>query len=454
MTVSSSEDALSLSESLRSTENVDVKPSSVLHAWVIWGIAGIFYLYEMVLRVSPSVMTQELIQDFGVTSTALGVLSSFYYYSYVLLQIPCGFFVDKLGPRKIITFSAALCVFGTFLFSQSHGLVAAQIGRFLIGAGSSCAFISCLKITSVWFNPAQFALIAGLTNMMGTLGATFGGRPLAMLVNSIGWRQAVFVTALMGIPVVLISWLWIKDKPTRHSIPRHSENQDNPLSIKASLRIIIQNRQIWLVGIVGGFMYLPISAFTELWAVPFLISSYGVNNEIASTASIMLTIGMALGSPVAAWATDYMKSYVKVMRASALFAGVFFVAISFAQYLSLPVMFVLLFLAGLMIGGQVLCFTCAKDYSTSEVSGITIAFTNALVMMSGVIFQPILGLILDFVWDGQLSETGVRVYSYACYQISILAVPACLILSWFLLRFLKDTYNQDHLTDANYTERK
>ena len=448
MNIGSSEDAVSLSESMMPTKkSVDTK-TSVFQAWIIWGIASLFYLYEMILRVSPSVMTQELIQDFGVTSTALGVLSSFYYYAYVPLQIPCGLFADKLGPRKIITLSALVCVLGTFLFAESHDIITAQIGRFLIGAGSSCAFISCLKITAVWFKPAQFALVAGLSNMMGTLGATFGGRPLAMMVNSFGWRQAVFMTALAGIPVILISWFWIKDKPENNNKRKGSKDFATSLSIKESLKVIVQNKQIWLAGIVGGFMYLPISAFTELWAVPFLMSSYSITNELAATASIMLTIGMALGSLVAAWATDYLKSYVKVMRASALLAGLLFIAIAFAEYFSLPMMFILLFLAGLMIGGQVLCFTCAKDHSASEVSGTTIAFTNGLVMMSGLLFQPILGLILDLVWDGQLSSTGLRIYSHACYQVSILAVPACLLLSWFLLRFLRDTYTQDHVAEA------
>jgi sugar phosphate permease len=448
MSIGSSEDAVSLSESMISTKKSVNTTTSALQSWIIWVIASLFYLYEMVLRVSPSVMTQELIQDFGVTSTALGVLSSFYYYAYVPLQIPCGLFVDKLGPRKIITLSALICVLGTFLFAESHDLITAQIGRFMIGAGSSCAFISCLKITAVWFSPAKFALVAGLSNMMGTLGATFGGRPLAMMVNSFGWRQAVFMTALAGIPVILISWFLIKDKPEAKRKQKRGGKTETTLSVKESLKIIIQNKQIWLAGIVGGFMYLPISAFTELWAVPFLMNSYSITNELAATASIMLTIGMALGSPVAAWATVYLKSYVKVMRASALLAGLLFIAIAFAEYLSLPMMFILLFLAGLMIGGQVLCFTCAKDHSADEVSGTTIAFTNALVMMSGVLFQPILGLILDLVWDGQLSATGLRVYSNTCYQVSILAVPACLILSWFLLKFLRDTYTQDHLAEA------
>lgn len=443
MSVGSSENIASITRSMETTK----EEKSALQSWLVWGIAGLFYLYEMVLRVSPSVMTHELIQDFGVTPAALGVLASFYYYAYVILQIPCGLFVDKLGPRKIISFSAVLCVVGTFLFAESQSLAVAQIGRFLIGAGSACAFISCLKITDVWFKPAQFAMIAGLTNMMGTLGATFGGRPMAMLVNSMGWRQAMLIAAAAGVPVILISWLFIKDRPASVKKKKITKN-NKTLSIRESLKVIVRNRQILLAGIVGGFMYLPISAFTELWAVPFLMGSYNISNELASTASIMLTIGMALGSPVAAWATDYLKSYVKVMRASALLAGLLFIAIAFAEHLSLSTMFILLFLAGLVIGGQVLCFTCAKDHSTSEVSGTTVAFTNALVMMSGVLFQPILGLLLDLVWDGQLSPTGIRVYSHACYQISIMAVPACLLLSWFLLRFLRDTYTQDHLPEA------
>ncbi len=102
----------------------------------------------------------------------------------------------------------------------------------------------------------------------------------------------------------------------------------------------------------------------------------------------------------------------------------------------------LLFAAGMMISGQILCFTFAKDNSSHEVSGTTIAFTDAVVMMSGVIFQPILGLILDVVWDGQLSPTGLRIYSHTCYQISMLAVPTCLILSSILIKFLRETYKE------------
>ena len=244
--------------------------------------------------------------------------------------------------------------------------------------------------------------------------------------------------------MALLAWFWIKDTSGNQLRLNQSIDKQPSLGLVQSLKIICFNKQIWLAGIIGGFMYLPISAFTELWAVPFLMSSYGINNELASTASVMLAIGMAVGGPLAAWGAEKIQSYIKVMKISALSTGLLFIAIAHAEYFNLTTIFVLLFTAGLTIGAQVLCFTCAKHNSEHKVSGTTMAFTNALVMMSAIVFQPMLGLILDLFWDGQVSETGVRIYSHSCYQTSMLAIPACLILSWFLLRFVKETYKKSH----------
>ncbi|MCX7338132.1 MAG: MFS transporter [Alphaproteobacteria bacterium] len=402
--------------------------------WVVWGVASLFYLYELMLRVSPSVMTDDLMRDFQVSSTSLGVLASFYYWAYVPLQIPCGLIVDRFGTRRIITFSAFLCILGTFLFAESHTLFMAQVGRFLIGAGSACAFLSCLKVTVEWFPIHQFALIAGLTNMMGTFGGIAGGRPLATLVNTVGWRRAGIYMALFGLVVMAVSWLFIRDKPSAATTDKESA----AIQFLPTLKGIVKNPQIWLAGMIGGFMYLPISAFAELWAVPFLMNNYGINNELASTASVMIFVGMGLGGPAAAWLMKYSHSYSVVMKFSSLITAGLFVLITYAEYISLGVMFGLILLAGFTIGGQVLCFTCAQDHCTQENSGTAMGFTNAVVMMSGIIFQPALGAILDLVWDGQVSAAGIRVYSHNCYQMALISIPISLFISWILLKFVKE----------------
>jgi MFS family permease len=404
--------------------------------WLIWGCAGLFYLYEMILRASPSVMTTELMHDFAVASTALGVLSSFYYYAYVILQVPCGLIVDWLGTRRVVTFSALLCVLGSLLFAMSHSLIGAQIGRFLIGAGSACAFISCLKIGADWFLPAQFVIIAGLTNMMGTLGGMFSGPPFAILVNQYGWRQATLIAALIGVVIAALSWIIIRERRNMTSL----EETTSSKHLINHLLLVAKSPQNWLFAIFGGLMYVPVSAFCELWAVPYLMEKYQINNEVASMASVMLYLGIAVGSPIAAKLSDYFQSRVKVMGYSSLVATFIFLMVVITPNLPLQGMFALLFLAGTAASGQILSFACVKEAMPNNLSGTAVGFTNALVMVSGIIFQPLLGMLLDFAWGGGLNPDGTRFYDADAYKVAILAVPACLAASALLLRFAKETH--------------
>lgn len=399
--------------------------------WFIWGLTAVFYLYETMLRVSPSVMTQQLMTEFIVTSTSLGVLSSFYYYSYVPLQIPCGLLVDHFGIRKILTLSCLLCILGTLMFSQSETLIAAQIGRFLLGAGSACAFISCLKVSAEWFIPAQFALIAGLTNMMGTFGGLASGLPLASMINTFGWRETNFYLALAGIPILACLYFFLKQKNQNTVSFRQPHFKESFLSVA-------KNPQIWLSGIIGGFMYLPISAFAELWGVPFFMSAYNINNASASSISHLIFIGMALGSPFAAWMVRKMNSIKRVMILSSAFGVIFFGFIALAGSFPLSIAYILVISAGFILGGQVLCFTLSKNHASEAVSATAIGFTNALVMLSGIIFQPLMGHILDIFWNGQLHENGMRLYDISAYRMAIIAIPLCFVANTILLFFVKD----------------
>lgn len=419
-------------------ENAPQQRSKAL-PWLIWGCAGLFYLYEMILRASPSVMTSDLMRDFGVASTALGVLSSFYYYAYVVLQVPCGLIVDRLGPRKVVTFSALLCVAGSLLFAWSDSLFLAQFGRLLVGAGSACAFISCLKIGADWFLPTQFAMVAGLTNMMGTLGGMFSGPPFAFLVNGYGWRQATMIAAFIGILIAGLSWIIIRG---RHQSSSKQESTASTTSLMDQLICVAKSPQNWIYGLFGGLMYVPISAFCELWAVPYLMEKYSVNNEVASMASVMLYLGIALGSPIAVKLSDHLHSRLKVMSLSALAATVIFIMLVQIPNLPLIGMFGLLLLAGMANSGQVLSFACVKESVPNALSGTAVGFTNALVMLSGIIFQPFLGMLLDVAWGGGLNADGTRLYDAEAYKIAILAVPACLGLSLLLLKLARETFHK------------
>src|SRR5580698_9744175 len=68
----------------------------------IWGIAALFYLTGFYQRVSPAVMTEELMRTFSIGAGSLGNLSAFFFYSYVAMQIPTGILIDSWGARKLL----------------------------------------------------------------------------------------------------------------------------------------------------------------------------------------------------------------------------------------------------------------------------------------------------------------------------------------------------------------
>lgn len=408
------------------------------HAWLILVCAWSFYLYEFILRISPSVMTDQLMSFFSIAACGLGTLSSFYYIGYVPLQIPCGVIVDYAGPRITVTSSAMLCVLGTVIFASSESLMLAQFGRFLIGAGSACAYIACLKISSVWFDPSKFALIAGTGQMISVLGGSIGNRPLANLVNTVGWQTTMFYGAFLGCIIAISCWMIIRDKPKDIEREKKEINQH----ISQGLLKIITNKQNILIACYGFLMNMIITTFAELWGIPFVMSVYHIDNQSASMATTAVLLGFGIGSVLSAFIANIFKSYNVVMRLSALGVCLFLgMAIWFP--LSYDAMIAVLFLAGFFGGMQILYFTAAAFHAPSEATATAVGFTNAFVTASGIIFQPFLGWILEYFWDGSLKDNCIPVYSVEAYQYALSSMLICVLLAFIVMFFVKETFQNN-----------
>ena len=89
------------------------KKQSSFKPWLVWGLGCLFYFYECLLQVSPSVMSAELMHDFSVTSHMLGILSGVYFYFYAGMQLPCGVMTDYFGPRRLLTIATTICAVST-----------------------------------------------------------------------------------------------------------------------------------------------------------------------------------------------------------------------------------------------------------------------------------------------------------------------------------------------------
>jgi MFS family permease len=406
-------------------------------AWTIIGCAWLFYIYEYVLRVSPGVIEKSLMIDFGVTATIVGTISGAYYWSYVPLQVPCGVIADRLGARRVIVISSILCIMGCLLFASSSSVWMAISGRVLMGAGSACAYICCTKVAAEWFSNDKFAILAGIGMFMGTLGGSFNTL-FSILVDSCGWRDAMFICALVGVGVCVLAWTLMTDAPKKAKHP--AVTTQNMLD---GLKMVARNPQSWLLGLYGCAMYLPLCAFAELWGVPYLTHIYQVSTTVASRACVAVFLGMGLGSIASAWLSNKIQSRKKIMSWAALGTLACFLVVFFVTDLPFPVMCVVLFLGGLMSGGQTLYFTAAKENTDRKFSATAVGFTNALVMCSAMIFQPLLGKILDVMWSGEKTAAGLPYYTIENYQAAFTAVALAFVIGWVLMQFVTETYVKD-----------
>ncbi len=220
------------------------KRLSLILGCLICGLGALFYCYEYLLRIEPSVMIPQLMHEFGVTAASLGLLTALYYYAYTPMQLVVGVIIDSYGTRAVITLAVLLCSIGSLIFSTVHSIYFAGIGRFLIGFGSAFAFVAVLKLVAVWLPKRHFAFFAGFATALGMVGAMAGDVELTLLAHKIGWRHTLYIGTIIGAVLAPILWLIIRDKP-KVVIAEVTEKIGYRETFVGLLKII-KNPQMWL----------------------------------------------------------------------------------------------------------------------------------------------------------------------------------------------------------------
>ena len=402
------------------------------NAYVIFLLAASFYLYEFVLQVAPSVMAGPMMRTFNVGAEGFGIISAFYFYAYAPMQLPAGLLFDRYGPRKLMSTALLMCAVGSFFFASTESIYTACVGRFLIGIASAFSFIGVLVLISRWFPARKFALLAGIAQAMSSVGAVSGEAPLAALTGAVGWRNASFI--LSGIAIVLAALLWtfIRDYPD-------NSTQEKPgVRLKEELYRFVEvckHAYTWITGAYAFTIWTPIAVFAALWSVPYLEVKYDVSVVVASSMSSMIWVGIGVGSPLLGWFSDRISSRKIALVISSILGLSASLTIFYANNISMPVMYFLLFILGMGSSGQSLSFAVVTENNPSYLVGTASGFNNLCVLLGGAIFQPLVGSILHNSSDWKLINS-VHVYSEAAYKHSLMVVPVCYCISLFIVLFL------------------
>lgn len=421
-----------------------------LRAWIIWGLGALAFGYAFFQRVAPSVMVSDLMREFAVGAAALGNLSGFYFYPYVAMQVPVGILTDRLGPRVMLTASVTLAAAGTLIFASATTIAEANVGRMLIGTGSAAGFISALSLASRWFPPERFASLVGMTMLVGMAGGFSGQAPLALAIESAGdWRAVMVVAAIFAGLLALASFAVVRDSPDG---ARLRPKEEHPWKgLWRDLKLTFTIRHVWLAALVGSAMSGPLLAFGGLWGVPYLVERFDMSRAEAAFFTSLTLVGWALGAPLGGWISDRLRRRRLPLITTAYITLGSFCLMVYVPGLPLAVIIILFFAIGLFGGSMVSAYALARELTPTRIHGTVTGVVNGSTVGAGAVLQPVIGLMLDLNWTGEIVD-GARVYSLAAYETAFLPLVAWAAAGALASLFLRETYAQP-LSEASKNGR-
>lgn len=416
-------------------ENIFINSSTLvrysLYPLIIITLCSAFQFYKYVLQVYPSIITDQLMNEFHLNGAGLGNLAATFYYAFIVTQFFVGILLDKLGARWVAGCAIFCCALGVFCFSYSHTALTAGLFRALIGVGVAFSTVTYMKLAAIWFPPRYYTFVGGLLATATMAGAVFGQLPLVVFMSHFGWRESL---TLLGWGGFVLTLLFI-------GLVRNDKNaavQDHESHHFAFRDIVdvLKSKQNWLLMLYGGLAFSPISIFGGLWGNPFLQQAYHLTKADAASMVSLIFLGLGIGSPIIGIIAEKIGNKLKVMFYSTLVSGVALSFVLFSYSMPIWMLGTFLFIFGFALGGYLLAFAIGKEFNKASVTATVIAMINAGDAILTGITEPTIGKLLDLTWDGKMMN-GVHQFTLGGYHAALSTLAVYLAAAAFLLLLLK-----------------
>ena len=259
------------------------------HAWsrIFLPFACGYYL-SYLLRTVNAVISPDLTRDLALSAADLGLLTSAYFLTFGMAQVPLGIALDRFGPRRVEGGLLLLAALGATAFAVGDSLGELGLARGLIGLGVSACLMAGLKGFAMWYPPERQSSMTGFLMAAGALGALTASAPLEAMLPWLGWRGIFWIIALVALGTAGFIFSSLPDDAP------HASHDTIPEAFHSVGRIFRSPAFLRFAGsatfFTGGFM-----ALQSLWAVPWLMNVNGLTRGAAAGYLLVLNLGMLGG---------------------------------------------------------------------------------------------------------------------------------------------------------------
>lgn len=229
--------------------------------WRIGSLIGVGVLINYFDRISLSVAGPQLQQAFNLTPADMGLLFSAFFWSYALLQIPAGLFLDRFGVTRIGRWGAFLWGLASTITACAGGFAGIFLARLMLGIAEAPSFPANAKATGYWFPRTERAMSTALFDAAAKFSNVIGVPLIALAVVHLGWRWGFGLVAAMSFLYFIAFW-WIYRDPSQHPGLTREEREhivangaapEGQLSASPAgmLAYLLKSRKVW--GLSLGF---------------------------------------------------------------------------------------------------------------------------------------------------------------------------------------------------------
>jgi len=258
---------------------------------VLWRVSAPFiagYFVSYVYRMVNAVLAPTLVAEFDLSAGQLGLLSSMYFLSFAVLQLPLGVAMDRFGPRRVNATLLLVAAAGGWLFSRGQSYETLLLARALIGAGVSACLMASLTAFVLWYPAERISTMNGLAFAAGALGAMTATVPLELLLRSWPWREAFLLIVAATLAVSLLLWLWVPER-------RAEAPNDSLLDSFRELKNLLLDAAFLRLALCLGASQCAAVALQTLWIATWLRDVAGYSPAGVARGLLAVNVAMIVG---------------------------------------------------------------------------------------------------------------------------------------------------------------
>lgn len=371
-----------------------------------WVILAVVYFSSVVAPINqfkiPPIMPV-LMQLFQLDLTQAGLLMSIIAMIGLVLALPAGIIVQRLGPKTTLIISLALMALGAALGAFSTNLALLMTSRVLEGLGIGLMGVTAPATIAMWFPPDRQGVPMGIWATWVPIGSVVIFNLAPGMASAFGWQSIWWFGASVAVLMLLISGWLIRRPAAPAADSAHATGMPN-------LRQALANRNIWLLALSFACMNFAMVAMSTYYPT-FLSEVRGYSLGEAAFLSSLGTLAVLFSAPAAGWLSDRIGSRHLVLSLPFLAVAALIALPFYATSWQIPA---LMILQGLVLGAiPTATFAAASEVMPKpEWAGLGLAV---------VLLGQNLGQLFGPLFFSQM------VGSFSWMTAGLMMIPFCLI---------------------------